>query len=294
MHRPATHSVQLWLRPWRPIWYVGAGWAVVGGGLASGAQFLPLGRALFLVLAWFLVDPLLGTVWDLGACPDGLWGQLRRVTTPGGVSPVVVLPYTRRYSPAWSLGERIGHRGVRWHNLFSSDTGQAFVALTGALATAIVLGAALGPATLMLVVLSALLSWLSARLHGHSTPDFRSGLAALHALGEFGIPWLIGCLLVGSLLWPAVILGACLTIAYTGVLQDPVRFRLVGGGQLAAVCLLVGLRQPLAATAAGVFLIAQWGLHSATHRQHPSELCVRAVQPFILASLLVAALAVAA
>ncbi len=297
MDRPATHSVQLWLRPWRPIWYVGAGWAAVGGGVASGVLSLPLDRALTLGLAWILVDPLLGTVWDLGASPGGIWRQLHRVVPAGRVSPVVVLPYTHPNSVAWRLGERIGHLGAGWRELFRSHMGQAFVALMGALVAALALGAALGLTVLTLVVLSVLLSWLCARLQEnnrrHATLDSQPGLAALHALGEFGIPWLIGCLLIGSLLWPAAALGACLTIAYAGLLQVPMRFRLVGAGQLAAICLLVGLRQPLPAAAAGVFLIAQGGLRSAANGQCPSEMCVRALQPFMLADLVVVALAVA-
>ena len=97
------------------------------------------------------------------------------------------------------------------------------------------LAAVLGHAVLALVVLSVLLRWLVVRLSAgddrNTMSVSRPGPAVLQAVGRFGIPWLIGCLACGRLAWPAAALGICLTVASVGMLQRPLRFRLLGAGQ---------------------------------------------------------------
>ena len=325
MDQPVGHSMQLWLRARRRIWCLGAGWAAVAGGLASGAlssaAAQPLAPALTLLLVWFLADPLLGTVWDLGASPRGIWTQLQRPRGMGPTSPLVILPYTRPNSPAWRLAARMDRLRVVWQEAVWPQAGHAFIALLGALGMALAVGALLGRAAVALVVLSVALSWLAARVRGssrqHSANGSQAGLATLCALGEFGIPWMIGCLAFSQLAIPAAALGISYTIAYAGLLERPVKIRpreqravapcavpcssalrkgtgltLALVGQLAALCLLVGLRQPLAAAAAAVFLVAQWWLHEHADEGGAWEPYLRAAQPFMLASLLVAALGV--
>ena len=300
MDQPVGHSVQLWLRARRPIWHLGAGWAAIAGGLASGAlsstAAQPLTPPLTLLLVWFLADPLLGTVWDLGASPRGIWTQLQRARGAVPTSPLVILPYTQPDSPAWRLAGRVDRLRVVWQEAVWPQSGHAFVALLGALGMALAVGALLGRVAVALVVLSVALSWLAARLQGssrqHSAVGSQAGLAVFCALGEFGIPWLIGCLAFSPPATPAAALGISFTIAYAGLLERPGQVRLALMGQLAAVCLLVGLRQPLAAAAAAVFLVAQWWLYKHADEGGAWEPYLRAVQPFMLASLLVAALAV--
>jgi hypothetical protein len=163
-----------------------------------------------------------------------------------------------------------------------------------ALPLTLIVAAVLGYVAVVLVVVSTLLSWLGTQLAGGAwtrEPRNLPGTAAIRAAGIFGIPWLIGCAAGGGLAWPTALLGLCLTVTCVGVLQEPLRFRLIGGGQLAMISLLVGLRHPLAAAVAASALVAQWGLATASGSHIPDRLRA-AVQPFILGSLLVAALAV--
>jgi hypothetical protein len=63
---------------------------------------------------------------------------------------------------------------------------------------------------------------------------------------------------------------------------------------VAAVFLLAGLRYPLAAGAAAILLLPQWGLHNWI-AEHPAArgAYLRRIQPFVVLSLLIAAWAVA-
>jgi hypothetical protein len=291
---PVGHSVRLWLGPGDPIWHVGAGWAALGGGLASGALSAdltlpfsqPLTGVLTLGLVWLLADPLLGTVWESSV-------GLRKYAGP----PLHWLPYTQSGSPAWGLAERLGEWRTQWHAQRDQPEVQSCGAQAGALLLSVILAAVLGHAVLALVVLSVLLRWLVVRLSAgddrNALSVSRPGLAVLQAIGGFGIPWLIGCLACGRLVWPAAALGVCLTVACAGMMQRPLRFRLLGAGQLAAACLLVGLRQPLGAAAVAIAFSAQWGLSSSAIGHNPEQLR-RAVQPFMLGGLFAAAAAVAA
>jgi hypothetical protein len=359
VERSAGPSLQVWFRPLRPLWYLGPGWAAIGGGLAAGAFSFAPAQVLTLLLAWYLADPLLGTIWELGVGASvpgvqrGIWFRLLRDPHPEDAAPLVILPYTRPGSPGWRLARWMGRLRDWWRADFWPEMGHAFVTLAVGLGAALAAGAALGRVVTALAAFSAALSWLVARLQAdypiitsggfavsHTAAGLqlrrkgaedrhleqgemsvssrarpfvslrvtagekagpyseaaasttRPGAATLRALGEFGIPWLIGCLAFGPPAWPAMVLGVCYTIVYAGMLQQPSRFQLVGGGQLAAVWLLVGLRQPIAATATAVILIAQWGLHARSQDNAARAAGLRACQPLILLSLVGAVLAV--
>jgi len=129
------------------------------------------------------------------------------------------------------------------------------------------------------------------------------GLATLwRALGEFGVPWLIGAAVMGGPSWAIILLGTCYTITYFGLSGHARRFRLAGASQAASALLLAGLRHPMAAGAAAILLLPQWGLYtwaayaarSSGDRLGASGPYLRYVQIFILLSMLIAGLAIAA
>jgi hypothetical protein len=314
--RSVGHTLQVWFWPVHPLWHLGPGWAAIGAGLAAGEVPVLFGGALSpgglkaafqtvvpaqvltLLLVWFLADPLLGTVWELGvgapgaSARRGIWFHALRGPRPDDAARWVTLPYTQPGSPGWRLAGWLAQLRDRWRADSQPGAGHAFVTLVACLGAALVTGAALGHAVTALVVVSAVLSWLVARLQGVPASTARPGVLALRALGEFGIPWLIGCLAFGPLSWPAVALGVCYAIVYAGMLQQPSRFRLTGGGQLAVVWLLVGLRQPIAAMIAAVMLIVQWGLHVGSQDNAAHATGLYACQPLILLGLVGAVLAV--
>ena len=302
MDRPPGHSLHLSVSVREPLWHVGAGWAAIGGAIACGvlsgdtrlALSPPFGGLLTLALVWLLADPLLGTVWDLVAGRTGVRAQ-RHTLDGEAVQPLHWLPFTQPRSPAWWLAERLSRWRARWFARSDQPETQPGIMLPAALALAVVLAVVLGYGVVLLVALSVLLAWLAARLAARddtgASANSRIGPSAVRAFGIFGVPWLIGCVAGGDLDWPAVLLGLCLTIAYAGVLLTPLRFRLVGVGQLAVLSLLMGLRQPLAAALIAVGLVGQWGLASAAAGR-ASDRLRRAIHPFILAGLLIGALAI--
>jgi hypothetical protein len=121
-----------------------------------------------------------------------------------------------------------------------------------------------------------------------------------HALGGFGVPWLIGATVLGGPTAATTLLGICYTITYFGLIHYARGFWLIGAGQAAAALLLAGLRHPMAAGAMAILLMPQWGLHGwgayvdRVSGDHPTVpgVYMRYVQPFVLAGMLIAALAV--
>jgi hypothetical protein len=304
LEQPVGRIIQLRLYPMRPPWSLGAGWAALGGGLAAAGLALTPETLLRLALVWLLADPILGVVWDLGAGPPGasargLWRRLRDARPPETFAPVRLLPYLQPGSPGDRLAWRLGRLRSVWRTRLWPEAGQEMAALATALVLALLLGLALGRGVLALVLASLALSWPAAR----AAPSGDSSRAALwRALGEFGVPWLIGVLALGRLAWPLAWLGACYTIAYFGFIHPSAGFRFIGAGQAAAALLLAALRYPLAAAAAAVLLLPQWGLFawaSALDEAQPASLAAGRrrwpgyVQVFVIPAMLLAAVAVA-
>ncbi|MCS7260909.1 MAG: hypothetical protein NZ765_09035, partial [Anaerolineae bacterium] len=74
------HTFQLRVRLRAPLWQLGAGWAALGGVMASGSlsgnDATLLARVGTVLLVWLLADPVLGTLWELGTAPHGVWTRL--------------------------------------------------------------------------------------------------------------------------------------------------------------------------------------------------------------------------
>jgi len=311
MDQPLGHTIRLRLYPIRPLWSLGAGWAAVSGGLAAGGVPLSLTAWLSLLLVWLLADPVLGVVWDAGIGNTqhrGIWRRLLSPRLPDAGPPVRFLPYTQRGSPGYRLACHLGRLRRWWRDTLWPEAGRDFATLVAGLGLALLLGAILGRSVLALVFASILLSWLavlSGRGDGfgdsaQQTGEGRSFVALWHALGEFGVPWLIGVLVLGGPSWSVVLLGICYAVTFFGLIDYERGFRLIGAGQATATLLVAGLRHPMAAGAMAILVMPQWGLHTwaayvgrrrgdypIAHRRY-----LRYVQPFVILSMLIAALAV--
>ena len=304
MDQPVGHSIQVRLFLIRPIWRMGPGWAAVGGVLASGALPSVPEHLLTLLLVWFIADPVLGTVWDVGVggpsapAQRGVWRRLLTEERPGHGSALVIFPYTQAGSRGQQLAERLGRARWWWRESFWPEAGDEFITVALGLGVALLLGAVVGPAVLVLIVFSVALSWLAAfsqdeaSSHSPSSPA-RAGNSTWHGLAEFGIAWLIGSVALGQPSPLVIALGVCYTATYLGLMRQPDRFWLAGAGQFAVTCLLIGLRHPLAAAVTAITLVPQWGLRTRAGSPGASGPYLRAVQPFILVSMVAAALAVA-
>ncbi len=284
----------------------------MSGALAvGGTDFLPE-TLLKLLLVWLLADPLLGVVWDAGVGSDspagqrGIWRRLLNPCLPDVAPPVRLLPYTQVGSPGHRLASHLGRLRRWWGAKLWPEAGREFATLVAVLGLALVLSAVLGRTVLALVLLCIALSWLAVLSHDRDTasgaaqpPSSRKGILALwHALGQFGTPWLIGATVMGGPSWAVILLGICFTITYFGLIHDTGDFRLIGTSQVSAALLLAGLRHPLSAGAMAILLMPQWGLWVWTDMRPKDHLAVpgtylRIVQPFIILSMLLAALALA-
>jgi hypothetical protein len=310
LDQPVGRITQLRLRPIRPLWSVGPGWAAIGGALASGGFALAPQTLLRLALVWLLVDAVLGVVWDLGAPRDqgvgdtspggkgGIWSMLLAPRLPDVAPPLRFLPYTQPASPGQRLAGRLSRWRRWWQETFAPQVGAEFAALVAALGLALLLGVILGRNAAALTLLYIALSWLAALTYKRDGVASRGVATLWHTLADFGIPWLMGSLVLGRPTWVIIALGGCYAITYFGLVHQAAQgapdFRLIGASQVAAVFLLAGLRYPLAAGAVAILLLPQWGLHTwVTDRPATPGSYLRGIQPFVILSLLIAAWAVA-
>jgi hypothetical protein len=282
----------------------------VSGGLAVAGLSLSLVTLLTLALVWLLADPVLGVTWDVGvgnAHQRGIWRRLINPRLPDTAAPLRLLPYTQAGSPGYRLARHLGRLRRWWRETLWPEAGREFATLAAGLVLATLLGAILGREVLILVLVSVLLSWLAMLSERRDTnrdsaqgTKGRKDFATLwHALGEFGVAWLIGALALGGLSQAAALLGVCYTITYFGLTRGTDGFRLISASQATAALLLAGLRHPMAAGATAILFLPQWGLHTWATRVEGSSRDQHAVfdkyqryaQSFVLVAMLIAALA---
>jgi hypothetical protein len=310
LEQPVGRLTQFRLYPVRSFWSLGSGWAAVSGGLAASGLALSPETLLDLLVVWFLADPILGVVWDLGfgyaasSLQPGIWHRLLNPGLPESAPPVRLLPYTRAGSPGYRLAHRLGQLRRWWGTTFR-DQQRDFAALAIALGLAMLVGIILGRTVLALVLASVILSWLA------SVADKRTAAVRplWHSLGEFSAPWLMGAVALGKVTWPVVLLGICYTITYFALTQPTRHFRLIAASQATAALLLFALRHPQMAGALAILLMPQCAVYVWTNfpgRQSapspsgsgsaddstPPNTYVQYLQPFVIFSMLMAALAI--
>ncbi|HMR65136.1 MAG TPA: hypothetical protein PKE64_14105 [Anaerolineae bacterium] len=269
-------------------WFsLGPGWAAAAGLLATGGLSLSPATWLQLVGLWVLVDPLLGTLWDV-AVNQEVWRRATQAKLPAPPSRGFSLPYAQPGSLAGRLVLRL-RRYQRWWQdsywpAYSSELMTFGLGLLMALLIALLLGGWLVGLTLLAVGLM-----LKA---GAAPPDLTgSSGGRWQALVQGLLPWLMGLILGGG---PTLLTGAiaiCYSLVYLGLLrtlgEHPRATWLFWGGQLAAGLLLLGLRLlPVAVVLAGL-LIGQRLL-----KNHFPAAWLSKVQPYLLSGLLLTAWAV--
>lgn len=275
---PASPSVgqPLFYATFQPVmpWLrIGPAWAVIAGALS-----LPVGEwdgavVLRVLAALLLADPIWGTFWHSPA-----------LTAPAATPPATrdaergPLPFTAADSPAARL--------TAW--LQREPTG-AVAGWPVALLLALVLSLALGPPALGLTVVVIGLGLL--RLvwthHGRPAP------ALLDASLAVGLPWLVGVTVVVPLSPPAVLLAAAFALLMWGVLRfaqgRPHARAGIILGQAALLALLVGQGRPLAAGLVAACCLAPWWLLAWSPGTPAGSRALRAIQPWLLAALLLSA-----
>jgi hypothetical protein len=285
----------------RPFWGFVGGWAVLCGALASNqlglidVQDSWTDDLLNLVLVVLLAELAWGSLWDLATGPD--WFRLLAGTPEGtgGWPPerpaaLPSLPYSQPASPGgrlvWGLNRLLGW----WRETFWPTAGRGLLGILAAAVLATVLTlllpARLGPLNLALVALVGL--GVIQRRHGRAP-------AAVQACFQVGLTWLAGHAAFAPVGRPSLILALAFVLATWGVLRAgeglPRGLWLVNGGQVVAVGLLVWLRQPLPAGLAGLLLLGQIVQQPALRFGPEPEKRVDRLWPWLMAAMLVAALA---
>ena len=272
--------------------WLGSAWAALCGAVASGQMGLEAQSLLLLLLVLFLVDPVLGGVSGLVFGTD--WfapfagGHLSR-----GEIPSKSLPYTSPGSPGYRASRWLAGVLAWWRGDFRPHVGTEFLSLILTLAVAIMLASLLGRLitllTLVALVLMAVVLFSSRRRGAISFP--------LRAILELGLPWLIGHLAFGSLNWESVAFALAYTVAYYArlVLLDGRRraaTRLLNSSQVVAVALLIVVKEPILAGVAGLLLLPQLLLQSFLWRDEAEWWYLERSQPWLMAGMLTAVLAV--
>jgi hypothetical protein len=284
---PFGHTLNFTLSLSRPPFHLGPGWAVLAGALSTGLNEVTLTGLLPLFSLWLLVDPILGTLWELNV-QQGLWRQIRSAHLPPPPAAGFFLPYAQPGSMAGRFVLTWRRYRLWWRETYgpahSSDLAAFGLGITLALLIALFLGAAIF--WLTLVSISLIL------LAGRHQPDLTAADGGrLQAMGQWLMPWLMGSLLWSSLTPLSLALAICYSAIYLGGLRlgghhlhaDTLLFF----GQVAALVLLLSQRLLPGGALVTVMLLAQWLIRS--RRRTPEDFLPRA-QPYLVVSALVAGL----
>jgi len=274
----------------RPYWGVMGGWAALCGALASG-QLRWEGEALLsLALVIVLTDLAWGSLWDLATGTD--WFRGRR----GGWSGMQPdfrpsLPYTQPASPAGRLTR--GWRALAgwWSQDFWPAAGPAMLGLAAALVVTIclshLLSERLRPLNAALVALLGL--GIFQRQRGPAP-------LVAQSLVTVGLSWLAGGLAFAEMKPVSLALACLFSLAGSGVLLASDGRRrglwLLNGALAAIAAVLALLQEPVAAGAVGLLGLGALLPQLPVRVSDTPVLDGRRLWPWLMAAMLVAALAV--
>ena len=239
----------------RPFWGWLGGWAVLCGALASnqlrwdGEVLLSLGLVLLLVeLGW-------GNLWDL-AVGTGWFRPLADDWPPENFAPAASLPYTLPRSPGGRIARGLGRFAAWWREAFWPTAGSALLGLLAAVLLVVILTLLLPerlrPLNTVLVALIGL--GIVMRWRG------KEPLAA-QALVRVGLSWLAAHAVFAEIGTASLVLALAFALAAWGNLRLaaglPRSLWLLNAGQAIAVVVLIMLKQPIIAGAAGLLFFGQ-------------------------------------
>jgi hypothetical protein len=261
----------------RPFWGWLGGWAVLCGALASnqlrwdGEVLLNLGLVLLLVeLGW-------GTLWDL-AVGTGWFRPLADDWPPESFAPAASLPYTLPRSPGGRIARGLGRFATWWREAFWPAAGPSLLGLLAAVLLVVILTLLLPerlrPLNAVLVALIGL--GIVLRWRG------KDPLAA-QALVRVGLSWLAAHAVLTEIGTASLVLALAFALAAWGnqrlAAGLPRSLWLLNAGQVLAVLVLVMLKQPIVAGAAGLLFFGQVAMQPSlrySERSRPQSLGILA------------------
>jgi hypothetical protein len=298
----------------RSATWVGPAWAVLCGSLASGRSELSLEGVILFLLAVFLADVLLGTIWaqamDLASAnPASGEGMASKTSSKRRPVRLPSLPY----SLPGSLGQRfldwMANRTVWWRDSVWPRHHVALAGLSLAVPLSIALAVFFGRGTMLLLLVAWALVTLGSLGMARRSPRLKGRALSLGLLALYsgGMAWLMGYeafrgfaqfrgapvsgLKYEAILW--ALIYAAVFYAYRIIEAGALRrgARILFLSQIVGVALLIVLKEPIVAGAVALLLLPQMLLETATEGRG-SLWYLRHVQLFTMAAVLLGALAV--
>ncbi len=285
---PLGRRIALELRPARPLTWIGPGWAVICGALASGALALSGETFLRIAIAIILADPILGAWRSAWVNTD--WRAPLRVWRPTPTRSWTLVPYARLDSPAARLSQWISSRGEFWNGAVWPEVGQTISSLAISGVVALTMALVLGIPAFVVTTLALLLAPLETELGKHEVGPWA------RALAEIAVAWLIGNAAFSLPAAESILLALFFAGAYRGLLATPkareIGFTLANVFQILAAATLAAGGALLNGGFIGVAVIGQMLWQGLARAQEEDSGYLTRVQWFILAGMLVAAVGV--
>jgi hypothetical protein len=286
----------------RSLIWLGPGWALLCGAVASAGLDISWHTLISLLLGLLLVDSLLGTVWSLVTAEGSVLATSGK-GNPGQKANLSAPPYTLPGSFGYRFFGFLSERTPSWRSTLSSSVGSPLLSLIFNSLFALVVGALLGEGPLLLTVVALLVAVSFLAL-------YPSQEAMRLALGSFflaGLAWLMGytifynlatlssdrSLLGKPLVWAAIY--AVAFHAYQLLSKESLTrgATLLDLAQLGGIALLVIVKQPILAGIAGLLLLPQMLLQPPLLSTGDGLWYLRRVQVFTMAAMMVTAVAAA-
>lgn len=268
--------------------WLGTAWAALCGLLASGAALRQGEDWLRLALLLLLVDEGWGTLW--AALSGANWAlAIERWTKWNRNRALLSLPYTLPGTPGDRISRWVGRLVTWWETAFWPVCGASVRGMVIALPLTALLAVLLGPELILLSLGALALMQLGVIWEG--------GTGALPARWDgwvvVALPWLAGHGAFGSLSLSSAGLAALFATAWGHTWDTNGRGAraILIISQLSSAALLVVLRRPLAASFVLLALLPQMALLPWRQLDLPAIRFVRHTRPWLMAAMVVAALA---
>jgi hypothetical protein len=283
LYRPFGYTLGLKLSLSRPWLSLGPGWAALAGALSTGYADFDLSRLAQLLGLWLLVDPILGTLWDLSV-QQGLWRRFSQAQLPRPPTHGFYLPYAQPEAAGGRLVLLLRRIEVWWRETYWPEAGDKVTAYGLGILLALLIGFFLGPLIFGLTLLAIFLTLLT----GQSSPDLTATEGGrLQSVVQFFLPWLMGLQLWSTLTPLSLVIAICYWATYLGGLRMLGNHRqaniLFSFGQVAAVLVLLALRLLPGAAIVSVLFVAQQLIK--TRFRRPTDFLLK-VQPYLVLSII--------
>lgn len=274
----------------RPFWGVTGLLSVLCGALASNPQSWDSESVLALVFVLLLTNLAWASLWDLALGTD--WVRLlAEGWPPARQIPMLTLPYSLPRSPAGRLFRWLGRVIFWWRETVWPAAGWSLIGMLVAAVLAaflvVILPHRLYPLNIVIVALVGL---------GVAQRWRKRTLAVGQALVQIGLGWLAGHAAWGDVSLVSVAVALSFVLAAAGAMRAGAGLagglRLLNGGLIFVVVLLAVSRQPVAAGVVGLLFFGQLAIQLSLSFADEPVLLARRVWPWLLLSMLVAALAI--